>query len=306
LNKQIPCLSIVFIISVPSPRLFHTSGIPHIQFSPYTRDESIRILSLSPLKVFADGLDPEVDYTEEEAAEDDAWVWGRYCVVVWDSLAKGAARDLLSFRAVCEKLWKPFTAPIVDGTFGTRDFARLMVSRRALFQNEDALVAGVVTKEPGTIVKAPVQVRHELPYYSKFMLCAAYLASYNPARQDQIYFMKASDKKKKKRGGAVTAGRKPQHRKIPRSMLAAAPFSLDRLFAILRAVLPHSPPQNADLLTQLATLASLRLLLRASAAGVDALDASCKWRVNCGWDYVAALGRSIGLEMRDYLSGEVD
>jgi hypothetical protein len=89
-----------------------------------------------------------------EAAEDNAWVWGRFCTAVWDSLAKGAARDLLSFRKVCEKLWRPFTTPIVDGTFGTRDFARLMVSRRTLFQNEDALISGVLTKEQGEIVKS--------------------------------------------------------------------------------------------------------------------------------------------------------
>jgi origin recognition complex subunit 5 len=139
---------------VPSPRLFHTTGIPHIQFPPYTRDESIRIISLSPPKIFFNGLDPAVDYTEEEAAEDDAWVWGRYCSAVWDSLAKGAARDLSSFRAVCEKLWKPFTAPIIDGTFGTRDFARLMVSRRALFQSEDALISGIITKEQSTMIKS--------------------------------------------------------------------------------------------------------------------------------------------------------
>lgn len=118
--------------------------------------------------------------------------------------------------------------------------------------------------------------------------------------------MKASEKKRKKKGGAIAAGRKTQHRKIPRSMLAASPFSLDRLLAILRAILPHSMPQNGDILTQISTLASLRLLSRASAAGVDVLDASCRWRANCGWDYVAALGRSIGLEMRDYLSSGLD
>lgn len=152
--EQIPCLTIIFVISIPSPRLFHTTGIPHIHFPFYTRDESIRILSQSPPKIFLTGLDSDVDYTEQEAAEDDAWVWGRFTAAVWDSLARGAARDLLSFKAVCEKLWRPFIAPIVDGTFGTRDFARLMVSRRTLFQSEDALISGVITKEQGGIVKS--------------------------------------------------------------------------------------------------------------------------------------------------------
>ncbi|TLD31724.1 4-aminobutyrate aminotransferase [Venturia nashicola] len=298
-GETIPCLTVVFIISVPSPRLFHTIGIPHIHFPFYTRDESIRILSQSPPSIFLAGIDSGVDYTEQQAAEDDAWVWGRFTAAVWDSLARGAARDLLSFRAVCDKLWRPFTAPIVDGTFGTRDFARLMVSRRTLFQSEDALISGVITKGQGGIIKSLGKARHELPYYSKFILCASYLASYNPARQDQIFFMKAAEKKRKKKGGGTAAGRKAQHRKIPRSMLAASPFSLDRMLAILRAILPQNLPQNADVLTQISTLASLRLLARASAASVDVLDASCRWRINCGWDYVAALGRSIGLEHVD-------
>lgn len=42
---------------------------------------------------------------------------------------------------------------------------------------------------------------HDLPYYSKFLLCAAYLASYNPARLDPTFFLKASDPKKRRRGG---------------------------------------------------------------------------------------------------------
>lgn len=151
---KISCLTIVFIISVPSPRLFHTTGIPHMHFPFYTRDESIRILSQSPPNIFLAGLNSDVDYTEQEAAEDDAWVWGRFTAAVWDSLARGAARDLRSFKVVCEKLWTPFTAPIVDGTFGTRDFARLMVSRRTLFQSEDALISGVITKEQGGFVKS--------------------------------------------------------------------------------------------------------------------------------------------------------
>lgn len=37
----------------------------------------------------------------------------------------------------------------------------------------------------------------ELPFYSKFLLIAAYLASYNPARTDRRFFMKYHGKQKK-------------------------------------------------------------------------------------------------------------
>jgi len=65
-------------------------------------------------------------------------------------------------------------------------------------------------------------------------------------------------------------------------------------------------PQNSDVFTQIATLSSLRLLLRAGTTGTDALDPGCKWRINCGWEYVATLGRSVGLEMRDWVAASQD
>jgi len=150
-------------------------------------------------------------------------------------------------------------------------------------------------------------VKHNLPYYTKFVLCAAYLASFTPPRQDQIFFMKSSEKKKRRRNATSKAsGKLQKNRKIPRNLLAPSPFPLDRLLAILRALLPHPMTQNADIFTQIATLSSLRLLLKASTTGTDALDPGCKWRVNCGWEYVVTLGRSVGLEMRDWIASSQD
>lgn len=82
-------------------------------------------------------------------------------------------------------------------------------------------------------------VTHELPYYSKYLLCAAYLASFNPARQDTIYFTKASEKKRKKKGGATAVGRVPKHRKVCHKI------PTDILASILTAPLDPSPPSHA-------------------------------------------------------------
>lgn len=46
--------------------------------------------------------------------------------------------------------------------------------------------AGVFLFVPGLSAHTHV----ELPYYSKFLLIAAYLASYNPARTDKRFFLK--------------------------------------------------------------------------------------------------------------------
>jgi origin recognition complex subunit 5 len=329
LISQIPRLSIVLIVSVPAPRLLHASGVPHVHFQPYTRDESVRALSLDPPPIFLRPVDASYDYGDEEHMEDRRWLWQRYCEVVWDSIGKGAARDLVTFRSVCYKLWRPFVQPIVDDQIGTRDFSRLVVSKRTLFQNEDIL-SGVQLDGPkiqtssGTgvggmhfiLVRLELTVKaNELPYFSKFLLCGAYLASYNPARLDATYFMKATERKRRKRGGA--AGKPSKHRKvrlansiipiligqIPRRLLKPAPFPLDRLLAIVHSLVPQPMQQTNLIYAQIATLTSLRLLQRTGSTNADPLDPGSKLRVNCSWEFVASLGRSVGLEMRDYLAG---
>lgn len=137
---QIPQLTIVFIVTLPRERFLHKLGIPHIHFTSYAREEALRIISMAPPEIYTEPVSPADEYNEVARQEDNAWLWGRFCAAVWDSLAKGAARDILSFRSLADKLWRPFVASIVDGTYGTRDFSRLMVAKRALFQGEEQLI----------------------------------------------------------------------------------------------------------------------------------------------------------------------
>ncbi|KAF2454546.1 origin recognition complex subunit 5 C-terminus-domain-containing protein [Lineolata rhizophorae] len=330
LGEMIPGFHTLLILHRPLPHLLHISAVPHIHFPPYTRAQCIHILSRYPRAIFPELPEDDEDYTAEEAAQDNEWLWPRYLGLIWDALARGAARDLSEFEAVAERLWARFVQPIVDGELGTRDFSRLVIRARPLMQGEVGLSDGWVSAGAGsgtTSKSTAAQITgkgvedanspHDLPYFTKVLLCAAYLASYNPARQDPIYFMKTADKKKRQRkASATTLAKASKHKKIPRQLLPPSPFQLDRLLAILRALLPHSVPQTADLLTTLATLVSLRLLLRSGAAAStsasasagttaagDVLDGAGKWRVNFGWEYANALGRSVGLELAEWLAG---
>ena len=60
---------------------------------------------------------------------------------------------------------------------------------------------------------------------------------------------------------------------------------------------------DGDVGMAMATLASLRLLVRvgATTGGGDVLDRGGKWRVNVGWEVVRGLGRSIGVEVEEWL-----
>ncbi|KAI9837610.1 MAG: hypothetical protein M1837_002944 [Sclerophora amabilis] len=329
IGEIIPNLTTILILTSPRPRFLHSTGIPHVHFPPYTKAQSIKIVSASARMIFessnpdagcqdpqdrasARSQSPQCDTTNTaEEAEDSAWVWTRFCSAVWDSLAKGAARDIVSFRAVCDRLWRPFVAPIVDGTYGTREFSKLMVARRALFQDGEVLIERVTIprKERDKVGRPDFPVHHELPYYSKYLLCAAYLASYNPARQDQALFTKGGgERKRRKKGGGTAAGRagnasSSKHRKINRKLLGAKPFILERLLAIFHVIVPNDIVSNADILTQISTLSSLRLLTRTSSSlSADLLEPQTKYRVNVGWEYIRRLGRGVDMEMENWIA----
>ncbi|UPX18517.1 uncharacterized protein EKO05_0008816 [Ascochyta rabiei] len=325
LGEAIPNLALILTTTLPlAPSLRHSSSIPHIAFTPYTRPQLLTILGKRPPKVFLTPPSAEQfpDYTPDLAAEDDAWLWNRFLGAVYDSLSKHTGRDLISFRATALRLWRDFVAPIVKGEFGTRDFSRLMVNRRHLFQGEEAVLDRIITPKPQTtngenkvIVtrKTVPGIVQNLPFYTTHLLIAAYLASYNPARTDVTYFMKHTDKRKNKRRApgpaslSTTSKGGVKHRRIPRHLLTPSPFSLDRLFAIFRALLVDSVPQTADLYTSVATLTSLKLLVRTGIGGAsDALEAGGRWRVGFGWEFVRGLGRSVGVEVGEYLVGGVD
>ena len=311
LGEFVPNLTSVLIMQYASPHALHKPGVPHVYFTPYSRNQSIHILSQRPPQIFTEPPPDEMEYDDEQHEEDKKWLWPRFCAAVWDSLGKSVARDLVAFRDACYKLWRPFVAPIVKGEFGTRDFTRLVVSQRRLFQEETVLLDSIVSApsnptEPqqGSPPKpTPKAKPHHLPYYAKWLLIAAYLASYTPTKLDPILFMKTSDRKKRKK----SAGRPAQTRKVPRHLLAPSAFPLDRLLSILHAILPHDLRTTIDVYSQIATLASLRLMVRSGGiggmGGGDPLERGGKWRVGgqVGWEYVLGLARTVQFELGEYV-----
>lgn len=91
----------------------------------------------------------------------------------------------------------------------------------------------------------------DLPYYAKYFLIAAYLASYNSQREDKRLFIKNHGKQKKLN---------VQNKKKENSMyglLGPKPFSLDRLLAIFYAILEEKASLTANLLSQVVTFYTL-------------------------------------------------
>lgn len=150
-----------------------------------------------------------------------------------------------------------------------------------------------------------------LPTVARLLLLSAYLASHNAARHDLTLFSTHYHGRKRRRGGGFASSRgtpRSKHRKIARKLLGAHAFVLERMMAIFEAVrtewtenrLIGTTGLDGDVGMAVATLASLRLLVRAGGGG-DMMDRGGKWRINVGWEVVRGIGRSIGVEVEEWL-----
>ncbi|XP_023948043.2 origin recognition complex subunit 5 [Bicyclus anynana] len=134
----------------------------------------------------------------------------------------------------------------------------------------------------------------ELPYYAKFLLIAAYLASYNPPKEDKRLFMK-NHGKQRKRLQQVKAKAKISEKL--NTQLGPKIFTLDRLLAIFYAILEEKIGLTSNLLAQIATLVELKLI--AGSKEID-LDAS-KYKCIVGYDFISAVAQTVGFNVRKYL-----
>ncbi|KAJ3166861.1 Origin recognition complex subunit 5 [Geranomyces variabilis] len=132
----------------------------------------------------------------------------------------------------------------------------------------------------------------DLPYYTKFLIIAAFLASYNPPRLDVRFFAKdRSDEVTRRKGGKGRAGRvQKEGGKMRQQLLGPKAFPVERMLAIFYSILPDEIESTVDIQMQIASLTTLRLLVRVTAP--DRLDGvKCKCNASC--EFVKAIGRSI-------------
>lgn len=228
---------------------------------------------------------------------------------------------------------------MLDGAYSAREFSKLLIASRVHFQDESLLDPGVLalpSKSPpaSRAPSAPstpsrrakplattpqhALAQHKtpdlaalLPTTARLLLLAAYLASHNAHKHDLTLFSTHYHGRKRRRGGLLGGSRqRSKHRRIARKLLGAHAFVMERMMAIFAAVRnewvadhlvsSHGGTLDCDIGMAIATLSSLRLLVRVGGGG-DPMDRGGKWRVNVGWEMVRGLGRSMGVEVEEWL-----
>lgn len=315
-------ISIIFITSHECPRQISTLSIPCIYFRSYSQDELVQILQ-----------GKHSFHLNLVSAEEDVAFWHNYTKLVVDLFYDYTGSDLLLLLELCHNLWPRFSDPINNGSYKPTEFVRLFRDIRELILADNIVsnssVSDYITgKEEEPSNSSPVS---DLPYHSKFLLIASYLASYVDHKSDLDVFSRI--KNIKKRGEKKSKETSISKKSINSRFLTAAFFDLERLKAILSVIYRNESKSlseenkeyhnlyqdlterelakkdnefasftlnsTVDINTQLSTLVSLGLINRTYA--LDILSSKIRWKCNVGWDIIESLSREILFPIQTYV-----
>jgi origin recognition complex subunit 5 len=142
-------------------------------------------------------------------------------------------------------------------------------------------------------VKQNRRLHVELPFHSKFLLIASYLASYNPVKADKRFFVKHHGKQRK-----TKATIKAKARAAKTQLTGPKAFPLDRMMAIFYSIVDEEVAPSANIQSQIATLVTLQFLM---AVGSDDVLDQPKYKCNVGLDFISQMSRQVNFEVHRYL-----
>ena len=224
-----------------------------------------------------------------------------------------ACRDLCELRYIASQHWNSFMDPITNKEIESNQTVKLWrhLEPKLRLSLNQVYLRGSDSSNLG--------LKMELPYLSKFLLIAAYLASYNPAKYDRRLFVKAKEGRGKRKGFKSLKNQKLHN---AARLMGPNIFPIDRLMAIFYSiveqrvtpsinlfvqvyvkVLSHTDCLNVHAcgcgrlnhlqynMLQISTLVSLKLLVQTSITAM--LQSIPKYRCNASYELVKNIARWI-------------
>ena len=177
-----------------------------------------------------------------------------------------------------------------------QNFEEQMRINMRSYEHNPSLDGNMIPEEPKVVSRLNV----ELPFFTKFLLIAAYIASYNPVKSDKRFFMKHHGKFKKcVRQSASLAAHKRSSQ-----LLGPKQFPLDRMLNIFYVIVDIKDEElkcndgpSTDILSQVSSLVSLNLLCHIESAGLD----TPKYKCNVSLDFIKLVSKNVRFEIHKYL-----
>ncbi|KAJ3124551.1 Jouberin [Nowakowskiella sp. JEL0407] len=275
----------VILISTHGPEDFSTFAfglsLPTLTVPPLTKHESLLIISQDCPPTHSPDL------------------YKSFASLLYDFF-RAPSQYLDELRYHTKTLFPLYIQPIENGEVKEEQVGRLAKHMEKILRPamDKMYLRDVTLKEfsnfsgrsDSTQIQQTVRYDLELPFFTKYLLIAAYLASYNPQKLDSRYFSRVGDGKKRYAKDKVL--KKKQH------LLGPKPFPVERMLAIFYSIIDKSMEHTIDIQSQIASLISLKLLHRISKS--DQLEGiRCKCNVSYG--LVKEIADGIKFDLRNYL-----
>ena len=280
LNELVTTMNITVVLVSKFPwskwRLSHyLAASPPVQIfiNPYSRNQLSLILheSLKPMD------EPQV--LKDNFVETILSVFQPVC------------KSLPQFQRAAELLWPDYVKPTKENKVEP-DNARSLY--RSVESHMKKVLLNIHYQESTNMMGEESKSKRlnvELPFFSKFLLLAAYLASYNPVSSDKRFFMRG-------KSGRVIKKSKRQHQVHQKSSQLLGPkmFDLNRMLAIFHVIVDQKVTSTAEIQSQVASLVTLQLLTQ---SGED-LDLP-KYKCNVSLDFIRQVAKNVRFELHKYL-----
>ncbi|XP_018802260.1 PREDICTED: origin recognition complex subunit 5 [Bactrocera latifrons] len=304
-------ICVILISQLPLEKFYCKTSIDDpitIYFPQYTKSETLEILSAdfkNAQKLMVALLNrkkPENLSTKLEIVDTVTREFFNNYLNLFLGVFYKACRDLSELKITARKCFTFYMEPILDGTVSMSDVSRLW--RCIAGQLRTALTQVYIRNgQPETpavnndkeILKVAQSL--ELPYYGKYLLIAAFIASYNSSKEDKRLFVK-NHGKRRKRLQNVNANAKVTEKM--NTYIGPKSFSVDRLLAIFYAILDEKVGLTCNLLSQISTLVNLKLLTFVS--GENVMDGTSRLQCTIGLEFVICISQVVGFNVRQYLS----
>ncbi|XP_017132623.1 origin recognition complex subunit 5 [Drosophila elegans] len=304
-------LCVILLSQLPFEKFYNKTGLSEVislHLAQYNKAETQRILGSDFAQVRSQLLEQfaqdkkRLEICQEAVTEE---FYNNYLNLFLSVFYK-ACRDVPELQLTARKCLSIYLEPVLDGTVEATDISRLWRHIAGPLRSALTQIYMRIEKPPEeTEDFAAIEdqsVRKlaqslELPYYAKFLLIAAFLASHNAASQDKRLFVKHHGKQRK-RMQMVNARAKTTEKMS--TTLGPKSFSIDRLLAIFYAILEEKVGLTCNLLSQISTLVHLKLLSFVSGEQ-NIMDGSARLQCTIGLEFVMQIGKVVGFNVRQYL-----
>ncbi|XP_045784186.1 origin recognition complex subunit 5-like [Maniola jurtina] len=206
-------------------------------------------------------------------------------------------RDLMEYQYQAQVIFAKYCEPIIRNEIKSTDLPKLWHHITPILQ-ETLEVLNLKMDIPNLAISSPRKEElFEFPIYTKFVLIAAYLASYNPPKEDKRLFMKNHGKQGKSMQPVKKKAKIEIEAEKLNTQLGPRVFTLNRLMAIFYSIVELKTDVPCSILSQIATLVDLKLIAGRKKIDLD----NPKFKCTLGYNFISAVAQTVGFNINEYL-----